>query len=179
MALLTFGDFAFEVQDGPETMEETRAYGFGEHALLDTKPVLQNAADALRALSLSVRWSAAMHYPGLYWDTLVTMAEAKEAHPLVWGSGRVEGRFVIVELTRNLLQLAEDGRILAMEARLSLKEYVEREPLVAMERKQKQKTKGKPAVNAKGPGYPTAPPNGVPPSSVTRQPPPPANGGGQ
>lgn len=171
MALLTLGDFAFEAQDGPETFEDTLPFTFAEHKLLEGEALLQRVGNELRTIALSVRWNASLHYPGTFWDGLVAMADKGEAMPLTWGSGRVEGKFVITSLKRKLFQLAPDGRILEMTADMELKKFREREPLVALERKQKAKARGKKATTVPaGPGYSTRLPGAVPPSETVRKP---------
>lgn len=170
MSLITIGTFAFETQDGPESFEQTLGYGFAEHAVCEGKPRLQAVGDPCRGVTLSVKWNVGAQYPGIYWAALVAMAERKEAVPVVWGSGEVEGLYVITELVKTLLQLDPEGRVLAMDGRITLKEYEDKAPLATMERSQKASRKAPTHKAPAGPGYPTGKKEDVPPSKIVRKP---------
>lgn len=128
------GHIRFERSTYFTGMETTKGYGFAEHARVASKPTLQGVGDPLDALTLDMRLHASWCDPAAVAEQVVSAAERKEAMALTMGDGTYRGRFVVTEIVATNHHHTPDGAVLWMDLRLSLKEWVDDEPLATAKR---------------------------------------------
>lgn len=98
-------------------------WDFAEHALIEGKPKLQHVGDQLREVSLSFRFHRSFCEPELELLALRDLAATRKAALLQFGSGRIVGRFVVTSLREDPDWLLDDGRPMAINCSVGLKEY--------------------------------------------------------
>lgn len=147
MAFIMLGDVGFARMTSPTANELEKKADFAEHQVAEGKPLLQYMGPGLDSFSLSFMFHVEFCTPQECWDDLVGLLNKHEAFPLSMGNGQLLGRFVITSLTRTTTITTDDGRLLGIEVRASLKEYADPEPLKT--RKVEKKAKAK-AVKRKG-----------------------------
>lgn len=130
------GDIAFSLVTYFEGMEAKFAADYAEHALIQGKPALQWTGDKLDELS----WDIVLHAG--YCDPETEMLKLRQAvrdHvalPLVFANGDHRGYFVPTEATITSRQLTGGGGALWIEAKLTLREFVQ--PATLVERRPAQ-----------------------------------------
>ena len=97
---------------------------YAEHALLDGKPRLQRTGSELDELTLSIRFHVSFCNPAKELAALKTSRDEGEVLPLLWGSGKVEGNFVITELEETIEDTDPQGNVFSYVVSCTLKEYV-------------------------------------------------------
>jgi phage protein U len=147
MPFLMLGDIGFAKLVSPTGFDTKLAISYAEHSVIEGKPLLQYTGDGLLETSLAFLFHADFCKPQQVWNDLVTLATRHKAFQLSQGNGLLLGRFVIADLTRTTTYAAADGTLYAFECKLSLKEYVDPQPL---ETKKKEKKKVAPAQKKPG-----------------------------
>lgn len=117
------GQIIFQVLDAPSGFESATTYDYAEHRVVESKPVLQWLADGLERIALEMFFHVSFAAPALQMDTLRSAAGDHQALPLVLGNGTHRGYFVITSITEIQRQLAADGSLIAVGARVGLKEW--------------------------------------------------------
>lgn len=115
-------------------MEAGKSFGFAEHARVEGKPRLQAIGDSLDTLTLDMRLHVLWCDPVAMAEELVKVSARKEAMALTLGDGNYLGRFVVTEINASHQHLSPEGRVLWMDFRLSLKEWVDDDPLASAKR---------------------------------------------
>ncbi|WP_298438077.1 phage tail protein [Geobacter sp.] len=133
------GDIRFELITYFDGLEGSQAYNFAEHQVIEGKPRLQYIGDALETVSIALKFHVAYCDPAFEYQRLREAGAIHRALPFVFGNGLYRGRYVIVEITDTVEATAADGTVIAVEAKCSLKEWVDDTPLVI--RKQAKKDK--------------------------------------
>ena len=129
------GNIKFETMVGFDSLDDTRAMNYAEHALIDSKPRLQRTGSALQELGISASFHVAFCNPELQYDALNQACSNGEILTLVYGNGYVEGDFVIMSVSRKVNQTDSNGNYVHITCDISLKEYASKDKLVvAMER---------------------------------------------
>ena len=100
------------------------AADYAEHALIEGKPRLQFIGDALDEIRIRLKLHAHFCDPEAEMLTLREALAAHEAMALVLGNGDYKGWFVIAELSCVSEQTDAAGTLIALEANLTLKEFV-------------------------------------------------------
>jgi phage protein U len=127
---LTLGDIGFGLLTSPRGIETHMGTSFAELPVIEGKPLLQYTGDNLDGHLLTFTFRSDFCDPQEVWDALMDRQRRHQPLALFLGNGTVLGNFVIAGLDRSILQAADDGSLLAFEATLDLKEYVDPEPLV-------------------------------------------------
>jgi len=131
------GDIRFDLITYFNGLEGSQAYDFAEHKVIEGKPRLQYVGDGLEEVRIELLFHREFCFPEGEMQRLREAAATHRAHPFLFGNGLYKGRFVITELTTGTIQTTGDGSIIAMGARLVLKEWVETEPLEIRQQEQK------------------------------------------
>jgi phage protein U len=113
--------------------EERFAYAFAEHQVIEGKPRLQFIGDNLDETTIGLRWHVNFCDPLASWNQLKAEADKHQALNLVFGDGSNLGRRVITELCKTLVSTADNGRPICIEARATLREYFDDQPLATLE----------------------------------------------
>lgn len=95
-----------------------------EYALINRKPRLQGAGIGLVTLSITIFLHQEFCVVKDEIAKLRSSLEKYESLPLLWGNGTVEGNFVIVTLSRNVVEQDPLGNIIAAQIALTLKEFI-------------------------------------------------------
>ena len=150
---LLLGSIGFGKLQSPTGFEGKLAISYAEHQVIEGKPLLQYTGDGLGEISLSFLFHADFCDPQAVWDDLVTLATSHKAFPLSQGNGLLLGQFVIADISRTTTYAADDGTLYGFECKLSLKEYVDPEPLTTKKKAQQKKApaKKKPGKKPKKP----------------------------
>jgi len=118
------GTIQFSALKGFAGLTSTRETNLAEHALIEGKPKLQRIGTNLATMELSMMFDASFCNPQAEVDALNSSRELAEVMPLIMGSGRFVGNFVIRAVTETALNHADDGTLLQAEVSASLVEYV-------------------------------------------------------
>jgi phage protein U len=118
------GDVVFQIVGSPEDFGLTRDYHFVEQEVIGAPPRLNWIANGLRRLELQMILHASFTVPALDLAQLETAAENHRAMPLVLGSGRLLGHFVIERMSIRMEQMTSLGEPIAMRVGVSLREWV-------------------------------------------------------
>ncbi len=127
---LTLGDIGFGLLTSPSGFDSRLGASYAELPVIEGKPLLQYTGDELDGHKLSFVFRADFCNPQEVWASLVERLHSHSPLSLLMGSGQVLGNYVIASLERSILQAADDGTLIAFEANLELKEYVDPQPLV-------------------------------------------------
>lgn len=103
---------------------KTGASVFAEHPLVDGKPRLQKTGLSLSEISLQIRFHASFCNPANELDKLKTSRDSAEILPLLYGNGKLEGDFVITEVSEVVEDADSQGNIFSYNVSISLKEYI-------------------------------------------------------
>ena len=122
------GEIAFEAVPYVDGLEHQRRFEYAAHELIEGKPRLQWIGEGLAELRIDLSFHAAFCKPAEEMTRLREAAARHEAMALVYGSGTHEGMFVLTEIQSTSTQTDPEGRVIAMTARISLKEWVEDAP---------------------------------------------------
>lgn len=95
-----------------------------EHALIGRKPRLQPSGLNLETITLSLFLHQEYCNVELEIAKLISSRDAFEILPLLWGNGKIEGNFVIKQLTRDKVQQDELGNTYASVVTVILKECI-------------------------------------------------------
>ncbi len=107
------------------TREEYRAgVDYAEHPLIEGKPDLQYIGAGLAERRIGLGFHAAYCDPQAQLTALYAAALAHQPLTLVFGDGTVKGDFVITEVSADYRWRDPEGRLLAAEAEVTLREYV-------------------------------------------------------
>lgn len=128
-------------------MEERYSYQFVEHQVIEGKPLQQYLGDNLDEATLSIRFHFSFCDPAAEMKKLKA-AGAKHA-PLVlqFSDGTIAGRMLITEIQKTTEVTSDNGRMLSMDVRLTLKEWYDPAPIKT---KQLQQQKNAEALQGKG-----------------------------
>ncbi len=118
------GNTVFDGTKSFVTFESDEEAVLVEYALINRKPKLQGTGLGLRNLSISLFVNQEFCVVADEIDKLRASKDSFEILPLLWGTGKVEGSFVIA--TMNIKHTFQDaiGNLIAAEISLTLKESV-------------------------------------------------------
>ncbi|KVN33292.1 hypothetical protein WJ63_04710 [Burkholderia pyrrocinia] len=118
------GEIEFNLIGYFDGFEATFATDYAEHALLQGKPRLQRMADKLDVVRIDLSFHYQYCNPEAELAKLRAALSAKQAMALVFGNGDYKGWFVLEEVQTNSKQTDPSGTVLALEASISLREFV-------------------------------------------------------
>lgn len=128
------GPITFQALGSPEAIESSRGWNFAEHKTVESTPVLQWIGDELEQLTLDILLHVSINQPAADLAALLAAAESHQALALVFGNGEHRGWFVITKISESAKKLADDGSLVALALKLTLKEWartVEADPNTA------------------------------------------------
>lgn len=96
---------------------------YAEHKPLDGKPRLQPTGNSLDELSITMRLHNTFCKPAEELKILKRYRDTFEVLPLVWGNGKVEGQFVITDISESIEDADPVGNIFSYRVSCNLKEY--------------------------------------------------------
>lgn len=114
--------------------EYTKSFGFSERTRLEGKSRLQSTGDALDVRTLDMVFHWLWCDPRASLGLLESEAAKKQAMALTFGEGTFEGRFVVTEIVGTHQHAGPDGQVRWITARVSLKEWVDDDPIVTAQR---------------------------------------------
>lgn len=132
------GDIVFSGLLGPNKFEDSFTTDYAEHNLVENKPRLEAIGEKLQEITLSIKLHRAFTTPELFFDQLNNHRLNRTILPLLWGSGDIEGDFVIKSINRKFIQQADDGAITEMDLDIVLSEYFDPDK-IGTQRKRAQK----------------------------------------
>ncbi|KWZ44876.1 hypothetical protein WS72_13325 [Burkholderia savannae] len=118
------GDIQFDLIGYFDGFEATFGTDYAEHALLEGKPRLQRMADKLDEVRIELSFHYQFCNPEAELAKLRAALSAKQAMALVFGNGDYKGWFVLSEVQTNSKQTDPSGTVLALEATITLREFV-------------------------------------------------------
>ena len=118
------GVIKFEPIGGFESFTATRNYEFSEHTTLGNKPYLQYSGEKLVSVSIKIKFHIGFCEPAVELLKLIASAKSRLKMPLLFGSGifSFRGFYVIESITETVQITDKNGKLLGIEADLSLKE---------------------------------------------------------
>ena len=119
------GDVEFELITYFDGMEAQFGVDYAEHALIGGKPRLQRVGDKLDEFRLDLVFHGSYCDPELELVKLRQAMQLGEARQFVLGNGAYKGWFVITDLTATSRQTDKVGALVALDAAVTLREYVE------------------------------------------------------
>jgi phage protein U len=117
------GDIVFETLKGFTAYTDKQETTYAEHALIENKPRLQRTGEKLQEINLTIDFHSAFCQPDVEMAKLQQLRLNGEILTFIWGSGDVEGDFVIKSISKKLNDLAGDGNSINITADLELIEY--------------------------------------------------------
>ena len=118
------GEIFFALLTSPENFRTANEYRYAQHDVIEAPPRLQWLSQELQKISLELGFHAAFSNPAAQMAALRTAAADHQARALVFGNGVHRGYFVIESIEETLVQTADDGSYVAIQARLELTEWV-------------------------------------------------------
>ncbi|MCM2494540.1 phage tail protein [Burkholderia glumae] len=118
------GDIEFDLIGYFDGFDATFGTDYAEHALLEGKPRLQRIADKLDEIRIELSFHYRFCDPEAELGKLRAALSAKRAMALVFGNGDYKGWFVLTEVQASSKQTDTSGTVLALEASITLREFV-------------------------------------------------------
>ena len=122
--------------------DRTRSHNYAEHQPVGQPPRLQSVGRGLSEIKLSGRLVAAFGIPELMLAALYRAMDAALILPLVFSSGNYPGKFVITELAERRDLTTSSGLGLTIGVDLTLKEYIEADPVATATARQMNAARG-------------------------------------
>jgi phage protein U len=117
------GNILFEPLYGFESFSRTDATSFAKHDLIGVKPRLQPVGNELEEISISIRFHARFKNPTQAILELKAAKDSYEVLPVLTGSGRFLGDYVITSMTETHNEAFADGELIDASVSLTLQEY--------------------------------------------------------
>jgi len=136
------GDIQFNLIPYFESLDTSKTFDYAEHKVIEGKPRLQFVGDGLDCHTIDIVLHSQYCSPDAEYKKLADAASGHQALAFVFGNGSYKGRYVITELSASTRQTDPIGNIISLGARLSLKEWVEAQPLESKKQQQKANAKG-------------------------------------
>jgi len=119
-ALLGTIAMGLDPKTGPTALSEKLGNSFARHDVIRGKPVLQDIGRELNTIQLSFFFDETFCDPETEWTKLYACYFLKEPLPFVFG-GTYDGRtFVIETLEKEVQKTSRSGRVVRVEAKMSL-----------------------------------------------------------
>lgn len=119
------GDVQFELITYFDGMEAQFGVDYAEHALIGGKPRLQWVGDMLDEFNLDLTFHISFCDPEAELVKLRDAMLSRKARQFVLGSGAYKGWFVITSVKATSRQTDKAGGLIALDATVTLREYVE------------------------------------------------------
>lgn len=135
------GDIKFELITYWKGLSNSIKTQYVEHAVIEEKPKLQWIGDRLEEINIRLNFHTDFCIPKEELSKLKKAMLRHEALDFVFGNGEYKGKFVIEEISSEVIQAFHDSEVISAEAEIKLKEWVEDK--VISYRKEKQKAESK------------------------------------
>jgi phage protein U len=119
------GDIQFELIQYFESIESTKAYNYSESSRIGRKPKLQFTGESLETFAIKVNFHISFCDPEGEIKKIEQASNSHQALSFVYGNGKYQGKYVITDFNKTPVQTDSLGNIIAIEAQLNLKEYVQ------------------------------------------------------
>ncbi len=151
------GSIEFEPLNGFNSFEKTESSKYAEHALLNSKNLLQPTGEELKQITIGMRLIAlgrgqtpSDFTPMITVDQMLIQLRLYRANntaiELVWANGNTEGQYVILDVKETIVKQFADGTRMISDVVVNLKEYFEPNPL---QKQELDNRKNAPAVGDK------------------------------
>lgn len=130
---LTLGQLQFKLLTSPTSLRTGWSYNYVPQERIEGKPTLQQVGGQLRSVELEFQLHSEFCDPEQQLQELIDMADMGEAVVMILGD-RWEGYWVIEEIPVVWRKTDEEARLISIEVRVFLKEFVG----VVLERKTTQ-----------------------------------------
>jgi phage protein U len=117
------GEIRFEALKGFSSLSDKKEALYAEHALIDGKPRLQRTGNALDEFTIGIKFHVSFCDPEAEYDALNRYRDDGEVLPLIYGTGYVEGNFVITSLNRTVNDTSATGEYIDIDVSIGLKEF--------------------------------------------------------
>lgn len=118
------GDIQFDLISYFNSFESQFGADYAEHSVIEGKPRLQFVGDKLNEISIQLVFHQQYCDPEKELGRLKDALESHDAMALVLGNGDYKGWFVLTELQASSKQMDKTGALIALEASITLREYV-------------------------------------------------------
>lgn len=125
MTRAALGPITFDLLNSFSEFSKKNSYKYAEHSVIDGKPKLQYMGANLTTLNLTFHFHKGFCDPSVEHLKLIGAAEAHTPLPLIFGGGAYHGLYVIEDLSTDLKQTDEDGNVIDMQVKVTLKEWDE------------------------------------------------------
>lgn len=105
----SLGDIVFDLLLGPDQYDDTRESAYAQIPLIGQKPALQYVFEKAQEITIRIQFKTAWCNPEQQYDGLEKIRTSAQVVPFIWGSGRVEGDFVIVSIKKSVTELDAKG----------------------------------------------------------------------
>lgn len=122
---MQLGSLIFETTGPITDLQRRREYAYAEHAVIEGKPRLQYVGDQLEEINIGFTFSEAFCNPTLSLDELAGLADRHQAVPLLFGDGRLLGRYVVRETDVTLRETNIWGTVTRATGRIRIVEWTE------------------------------------------------------
>lgn len=119
------GDIKFELITYWRGLSASWGTQYAQHDAIEGKPKLQWIGDSLEQITIKLNFHTDFCKPKEEMQKLKEAMQKHEALDFVFGNGEYKGKFVIEEISSEVIQTFNDAEIIAVEAEVKLKEWVE------------------------------------------------------
>jgi phage protein U len=117
------GTIEFKLLAAPTTLDTTYAADYAEHSLINRKPRLQFTGLKTDDIKIDLTFHIDFCDPEAELEKLNEALSAHISLALVYGNGKYAGEFVITEIVSKLKHTAPNGKVLLLDASVTLREY--------------------------------------------------------
>lgn len=119
-----YGETEFDVVGFFDKLGFKHSVDYAEHKLIDGKPRLQWIADNLDEINVTLVFHTMFCDPTAELNKLKQAMTAHEPAALVFGNGEYNGRFVITEISPEIIHTDPTGNPISSQCQVSFKEFV-------------------------------------------------------
>lgn len=119
------GDIKFELITYFDMLSSSYKIDYAEHATIEGKPKLQYIGEALETISIKLSFHTDFCNPQEEIKKLKESASRYEPLPFIFANGLYKGKYVIEEISKEVVQTFNDATYMNIEAEIKLKEWVE------------------------------------------------------
>jgi len=119
------GNIQFELIQYFESIQSSKTYNYSESSRIGRKPKLQFTSESLETCSIKVNFHINFCDPESEIKKIEQAANTHQELSFVYGNGKYQGKYVITDFNKTPVQTDSLGNILAIEAEINLKEFVQ------------------------------------------------------
>lgn len=118
---LLFGDLQFEVLGGVRGIQFLEKAHYVEHEKIDKQPQLQRVGTELQEIRLTLRFHCGFCDPDKQMQALRDRLKKDEPEMLVFGSGVINGQYVLESIDKAITKTDAEGYIASCDVEVVLK----------------------------------------------------------